>query len=203
LFDTHAKNLSGPCRLKLIKTYANGWVSSYRMHEDVLLNCLLGCKDAPDDNSHYISCKHLQSINKFLTGGTSEAPLIRWGLSEPTLHNLKVGCCTFSGYHAVKARLREQQTRLRKNTILDNPLIRVNWLKYAEAFSAEADELAISSRQFTVPSFLAFLLAGSPDSYSESNRLPRTANGIDALQCSPCLSQGAMPSQSQSSNTQT
>ena len=172
------------------------------MHEDVLQNCLLGCKDAPDDLSHYITCKHVLSINKFLTWGTSEAPLIRWGLSEPTLHNLKVVCCTFSGYHAVKARLREQQTKLRNPDIMDNCLIRTHWLKYAEAFSVEADELAISTRQFTVPSFLAFLLAGSPDSYSESNRLPSTANGIDAL-CSPCRPQSAMPSVSRSHHDHT
>ena len=169
------------------------------MHEDVMHNCLLGCNDAPDSLGHYVSCNHMHSINKFITRGTSEAPLIRWGISEPTVHNLKVVCCSFSGYHALKARLREQQTKL--SSPLSPDQLRSNWNKYAEAFCAEADELSISTRQFSVASFLAFHVAGSPDNYSASSvteRLPSTVGSNST--CSPCLSQGAKTSQSQSSN---
>ena len=29
---------------KVLKTWLNGWITSYRMHEDILMNCLLGCR---------------------------------------------------------------------------------------------------------------------------------------------------------------
>ena len=41
---------------KAVKTWLNGWVTSYRMHEEVLHNCLLGCIDAPDSLQHYLQC---------------------------------------------------------------------------------------------------------------------------------------------------
>jgi hypothetical protein len=34
----------GPVGLKVVKTWLNGWATSHRMHEDPMLDCILGCK---------------------------------------------------------------------------------------------------------------------------------------------------------------
>ena len=41
---------------KVVKTWLNGWAMSHRMHEDVVLGCLVGCNDASDSLSHYVFC---------------------------------------------------------------------------------------------------------------------------------------------------
>ncbi len=35
-------------RAKVLKTWLNGWVTSHRMSEPVLLNCIVGCPDEPE-----------------------------------------------------------------------------------------------------------------------------------------------------------
>lgn len=45
-----------PLATKVIKTWLNGWISSYRMREDTLHNCLLGCREERDSLQHYLQC---------------------------------------------------------------------------------------------------------------------------------------------------
>ena len=40
-------------RAKVLKTWLNGWVTSHRMSEPSLLNCIVGCPEEPDDLRHY------------------------------------------------------------------------------------------------------------------------------------------------------
>ena len=91
---------------KVIKTWLNGWVTSHRMHEPVLHDCLLGCVGKPDDLRHYVQCPHMYALIKYFIADTSDYPLARLGLTNPHASCLKCVCCTFSAYHAVKGQIR-------------------------------------------------------------------------------------------------
>jgi len=41
---------------QLLRTWANGWTTSFRMHEIQLLNCFFGCFGQPDTQQHYLTC---------------------------------------------------------------------------------------------------------------------------------------------------
>ena len=100
----------GPsCASKIIKTWLNGWVTSYRMHEEHLHQCLFGCDDR-DSLDHYTSCHFVHSLQSFLVPGCPRDKLARWGVCAYDASILKLVCCTFSGYHAVKAEVRNMQT---------------------------------------------------------------------------------------------
>ena len=75
--------MSSPCALKVIKTWMNGWATSARMHEEVVLECVLGCQSEGDCLSHYVCCPHLFAMQKFLCEDVSSNPLIRFGLKCP------------------------------------------------------------------------------------------------------------------------
>ena len=94
--------VGGPVGLKVIKTWLNGWATSHRMHEDPMLDCILGCKNAPDSMNHYVFCPHLFAFQRFLFGNISEDPLIRFGMKSPNSDSFKVLSCLFSAYHALK-----------------------------------------------------------------------------------------------------
>ena len=52
--------------LKIIKTWLNGWATSHRMHEDILLPCLLGCATGEDSLRHYVMCPHMFAFWRFV-----------------------------------------------------------------------------------------------------------------------------------------
>ena len=54
--------VGGHVGLKVVKTWLNGWATSHRMHKDPILECILGCKDAPDSLIRYIFCPHLYAF---------------------------------------------------------------------------------------------------------------------------------------------
>ena len=162
IFFDIGKDLKGSDKLKFIKTFPNAWVTSYRLHEDTLLNCLFGCQGQPDSLEHYLQCSHLSSLMRFLVAGTSRFPLIRWGLQTPSKSALQTVCCTFSGYHACKSKVRMQQMSVNFDSWESLPL-QTSWTTFAEAFRAEASELCLKTRSFSVPSFLNYLMQGSPE----------------------------------------
>ena len=51
--------LSSAWATTILKTWANGWTTSQRMHEIVVLPCLFGCHDQEDDLLHYVHCECL------------------------------------------------------------------------------------------------------------------------------------------------
>ena len=71
-------------RAKVLKTWLNGWVTSHRMSEPVLLNCIVGCADEPDDLKHYLQCSRMYATACFVVQGTSDNPLIRCGIQHAT-----------------------------------------------------------------------------------------------------------------------
>ena len=148
--------------LKILKTWLNGWVTSHRMHEDTLHNCLLGCSGQPDSLAHYVQCPHLFALQRFLLQDCSPDPLIRLGLIYPSVDTCKAISCTFSAYHAVKATIRALQ--LNNATISSDfssgHALRSNWSVFAQSFSAEAGELSVQCRAFSLPKFLSFLTNG-------------------------------------------
>ena len=69
--------------VKVIKTWSNGWATSSRYHEGLILPCLFGCKSCIDCLEHYIQCPHLLALWTFLAGDVSSDPLKRWALITP------------------------------------------------------------------------------------------------------------------------
>ena len=45
-----------------LKTIANGWTTTHRMHEPIKWSCIFGCTDGLDELSHYLSCPILLSV---------------------------------------------------------------------------------------------------------------------------------------------
>ena len=70
---------------------------------------------------------------------------------------MKLVCCTFAGYHAVKNQIRMQGSWFNIEIDGQRPL-RANWSLFADSFRAEAGELGISVRAFSLPSFFNYLV---------------------------------------------
>ena len=76
--------------VKIIKTWSNGWATSSRYHEGLVLPCLFGCNSCSDSLEHYLHCTHLLAMWRFLAGNVSADPLKRWGLIAPELNDFLV-----------------------------------------------------------------------------------------------------------------
>ena len=153
---------------KVIKTWLQGWATSYRMKggEEMLHNCLMGCKNEPDNFKHYVNCPHLFALNLFFNPDTNSDPLVRLGLINPSDIELKYVCCNFSAYHALKNKIRAgiiqpptaECIASHLNGQIAGSALRACWSVYAEAFQAEAGELSVSYRRFSLTKFIDFLV---------------------------------------------
>ena len=89
----------------VIKTWANAWTTSTRMHESKSLKCIFGC-DAKDNLEHYLCCDPLWTAVISASFKRSEllwsCPLIKLGLMEPSMEWLQMCCVAFSCYHSIK-----------------------------------------------------------------------------------------------------
>jgi len=153
------EEISGPISIKVVKTWLNGWATSHRMHEEVVHGCLLGCRGECDSLKHYVMCPHMFAFLRYLFTGISEDPLIRFGIKSPEIFSLKVVSCLFSAYHALKGEVRAGKINLQT----------VNWLKpawsvFAEAVKAEAGEMHLVTRAFSLAKFIDFLVTGGSHS---------------------------------------
>ena len=155
IFETLRK-LEGPASIKVIKTWLNGWATSTRMHEEKDLGCLLGCCNQPDSLKHYIHCKHLCALQKFLFQEVSEEPQIRFGIKDPSVSFFKIIGFTFSAYHALKAKYRNGQFSNALDAMTPAQL-RANWSLFAEVLMAEAGEARVEYHAFSLPRFICFL----------------------------------------------
>jgi len=147
--------VGGQVSMKVIKTWLNGWATSHRMHEDVILGCLLGCNDASDSMSHYVICPHVYAFLGFLFSGVSEDPLIRLGMKSPEIFSIKVISCLFSAYHALKGEVRCGKINVHAVNWLNSA-----WSVFANALKAEAGEMRLDTRSFSLPKFISFLIPG-------------------------------------------
>ena len=116
------RGLGASLAVKVFKTWLNGWVTSYRMTEPVLHNCLFGCRGSTDSLDHYMQCPHIFALTSFLIPATNSEPLIRFGLMHPCKEQCKVVACIFSGYHAVKSMVRDSLKVDRTLTLVAEPL---------------------------------------------------------------------------------
>ena len=80
--------LGQACAAMVMKTWLNGWVTSHRMHCEVLHSCLLGCPGAPDSLAHYIMCPGIYAAMAFTSSDTSSDPVARLGLFRPSALSL-------------------------------------------------------------------------------------------------------------------
>jgi len=145
--------------MRILKTWANGWATSYRMHDPILLPCLFGCVGRPDDLCHYVQCPHLYALCKYLRTDSSENPLIRLGLSQPCTETLQLQCCVYSGYHAIRRTVRSGELVLSDSSDLCNRQIWRLWSVFAEAVAADSSEFSVCYRKFSLPQFISFLVA--------------------------------------------
>ena len=136
----------------------------HRMHEDPMLDCILGSKNGADSMSHYVFCPHLFAFQRFLFGNISADPLMRFGIKSPNSDSFKVLSCLFSAYHALKGEIRSGKINVHS----------VNWLKsawsvFAFAIKAEEGEMSLATRAFSLPKFISFLIHdGATDPVSNS-----------------------------------
>ncbi len=92
---------------------------------------------------------------RFLFVDISEDPLVRMGIKAPEIFSFKVLSCLFSAYHALKAEVRCGKIKLHTVNWL-NPA----WSLFANALKAEAGEMSLETRSFSLPKFVDFLIAG-------------------------------------------
>ena len=139
--------------MKVLKTWLNGWATSHRMHEDCTHDCLLGCSGELDSLTHYIHCPHLFAFQKFLfLEEFSDDPTIRFGIKDPNTYTFKVISCLFSAYHALK-----RDVRAGKINVQSDVWLRSAWSVFADVCKAEAGELRVHTRAFSLAKFADFL----------------------------------------------
>ena len=127
------------------------------MHEDVVLPCLLGCAIGKDSLSHYVMCPHMFAFCKYFFKST-DCPLVRLGIKNPTISILKIPACVFSAYHALKGQVRSCTIDLRNDS---RTKTRECWSVFAQTLGAEAGERDIPFVSFSLPKFISFLSSGS------------------------------------------
>ena len=151
----------------------NGWATSSRMHEEVVLDCLLGCGDCKDSLDHYVHCPHLYAFLRYFFEGYSSDPLIRFGLKSPSPSSFKVMCCVFSAYHALKGKIRAGQIKMQRDSET-KVLLRQAWSVFADALAAEAGECQLSHYASSLPKFIVFFNSGGAhrnDGSSQSSQI--------------------------------
>ena len=138
------KLISVPDRAKVIKTWLNGWATTYRIKGDFFHNCLLGCPSEPDSLAHYLMCPRIFACMQFVVPSTSGDPLTRCGLCNPSKVSFLSTACMFFAYHALKARINSQFDSCIPHFVDMNPY----WIYFAQSFSAVAGERSLSSTLF-------------------------------------------------------
>ena len=91
------------CTICWLKTLCNGWCTSFRMHEPILLRCVFGCQGERDSLQHYFSCMNLWSIVAEVFQFSMPPTLLsRINICKPTSPLSAVMVALFNIYHTVK-----------------------------------------------------------------------------------------------------
>ena len=109
----------------VIRTWANGWVTSHQMPETVRCDCLLGCNGEPDDLHHYLRCERLWRALKTVLKASSTVPPLMTNASileklaiTGTSDRLVLNICLVShAYHTIKANYRDHFVQASTNDI--------------------------------------------------------------------------------------
>ena len=71
----------------LLRSWANAWTTSHRMHKHFQRDCLLGCVDANDDLVHYLECARMwRALTTALRRASLPVPTSM--MSAPCAHKL-------------------------------------------------------------------------------------------------------------------
>ena len=140
-------------RAKVVKTWLHGRVTTYRIKQGFLHNCLLGCAGEADSLSHYLQCPRIFAAICFVFPEANADPLVRCGLRSPTKRNLQMCACVFSAYHALKNRVRSEFDTCLPDDLDFYPY----WRLFAQSLAAEAVERRLTSSLFSSASFASFL----------------------------------------------
>ena len=112
------------------------------------------------------------ALLRYFFPGINADPLIRFGLVNPSLDCLKIVCCMFSSYHAVKGRVRAGEIKIapfeKNDSTCSN--IRLCWNTCAQTLAVEAGEFALDHRAFTLTKFIAFIVNGGQNLQIEASR---------------------------------
>jgi hypothetical protein len=102
--------LSPAWATSIIKTWANAWTTSSRMHETEIKTCLFGCPQEHDELNHYLRCLRFQTLlrNDNAQLHISETLLFM----KPSVENALLLVTAFNAYHAVKNTSRPHLARL-------------------------------------------------------------------------------------------
>ena len=91
--------------MAVVKSWANAWTTSTRMHEPKRLTCIFGC-DAEDSLDHYLRCDPLWTAVISNSFKRSEllwcCPTTKLGLISPSMEWLQMCVVAFSCYHSIK-----------------------------------------------------------------------------------------------------
>ena len=128
-----------------------------RLHEEHTVPCLFGCANCKDELVHYVECQVLHALCKFMWDHHSDDPLVAFGFLDPQRQHFEETCCIFSGCHAMY-REAQRDNSMHSLSTLTSPHRRRLWSVFAEAFRAEAGELSITVRQFSLYEFVSFLI---------------------------------------------
>ncbi len=126
------------------------------MHEKWKVVGHLGGSVENNRLNKYIQNKQLLSGQRFLQKeDLSDDPTIRFGIKDPNTYTFKVISCLFSAYHALK-----RTVRAGKINVHSNVWLRSAWSVFAEVCKAEAGELRVHTRAFSLAQFADFLING-------------------------------------------
>ena len=127
--------------MSVIKSWANAWTTSARMHEAYEFPCIFGCQGCEDDLEHYLVCDPLWTIVISCSSGQSEllhaGPHSKFGFpfSAHSIAWWKMLAIAFSCYHAIKMGHRDEVLFCSESGNFCQVLDRL--LEYACVFSRE------------------------------------------------------------------
>jgi hypothetical protein len=100
--------LSPAWATSILKTWANGWTTSSRMHEPISRDCLFGCGGI-DSLHHYLRCHRLQHLLRAHGEPDLSEVLL---LARPTEENAYLLVVAFLAYHEIKQYPTADDTRI-------------------------------------------------------------------------------------------
>ena len=102
VLQTFMRDLSPAWSTSIIKTWANAWTTSSRMHEHVRLSCVFGCQRASDELSHYLVCVRFHRLLYPRLPGEEDNSSQRLILVQPTRERALALVTLFLSYNAAK-----------------------------------------------------------------------------------------------------
>ena len=100
-----SRNVPKQVVFTVLKTWANSWCTTTRLHEAVIWPCIFGCPGEEDRLSHYLRCTRFWSgigASARADGPIYEDPLVKISLSLPSVRWSKLIVVASRCYHSIK-----------------------------------------------------------------------------------------------------